>query len=131
MEILAINYSVEHPTWSTVGLVLILLFFSIFFGLIISLMFKDECHGESGEKKLFLSSTIAMFCIIGAIVIPGHIKNFNKVEVKALIDDNTDFNEIYNNYEIVKREGKIYTLNYRVDRKTFDIDKERRENGCN
>ena len=131
MEILTINYNIEHPTWSTVGLVLILLFFSIFFGLIILFMFKDECCGESGEKKLFLSSTIVMFCIIGAIVIPGHIKNFNKVEVKALIDDNTDFNEIYNNYEIVKREGKIYTLNYRVDRKTFDIDKERRENSCN
>ena len=48
-----------------------------------------------------------------------------------MIEDNADFNEIYDKYKIEKKEGKIYTLSYKVDRKTFDIEKERRENNCN
>lgn len=129
MEILTINYNIENPVWSTIGLVCILLFFSLFFGMIASFMFQDD--SSEVEKKIFLFSSLILFCITGAITIPSHVKNFNKVEIQALIEDDVDFNEIYNNYEIEKKEGKIYTLSYRVDRRTFDIDKERRENGCN
>ena len=131
MEILTINYNIENPVWSTIGLVFIILFFAVLAGMIISFVFKDECGEESKETKLFLLSTIIIFCIVSIIAIPSHVKNFNKVEIQVLIEDGVDFNEIYNNYEIVKKEGKIYTLSYKVDRKTFDIDKERRENDCN
>lgn len=130
MEILTINYSVENPVWNTVGLVFILLFTSALFGVLVSYTFEGFFEGFL-DKGRFLFSSISLLCILAIVAIPSHIKNFNKVEVQAIIDDNTDFNEIYDNYKIEKKEGKIYTLSYIVDRKTFDIEKERKENGCN
>ena len=130
MEILTINYSVENPVWNTLGLVFILLFTSALFGVLVSYTFEGFFEGFL-DKGRFLFSSIALLCILAIVAIPSHIKNFNKVEIQAVIDDNTDFNEIYDNYKIEKKEGKIYTLSYIVDRKTFDIEKERRKNGCN
>lgn len=129
MEILTINYSVENPVWNTLGLVFILLLVSVLFGVLVSYTSEDFFEGFL-DKRRFLFSSIVLFCIIGIVSIPSQIKNFNKVEIQAVIDDNIDFNEIYNNYKIEKKEGKIYTLSYMVDRKTFDIEKERRKNGC-
>lgn len=127
MEILTINYSVENPVWNTIGLIFILLLVSAMFGVLVSFQSFEDLF----EKGRFLFSSTALLCILAIVAIPPHIKNFNKVEIQAVIDDNTDFNEIYDNYKIEKKEGKIYTLSYIVDRKTFDIEKERKENGCN
>ena len=129
MEILTINYSIENPVWSMLGLIFILVLISALFGVLVSYTFEDFFEGFL-DKGRFLFSSIALFCIIGIVSIPSQIKNFNKVEIQAVIDDNIDFNEIYNNYKIEKKEGKIYTLSYMVDRKIFDIEKERKENGC-
>lgn len=129
MEILTINYSVENPVWNTLGLIFILVLISTLFGILVSYTSEGFFEGFLNKGR-FLFSSIILFCIIGIVSIPSQIKNFNKVEIQAVIDDNIDFNEIYNNYKIEKKEGKIYTLSYMVDRRTFDIEKERKENGC-
>lgn len=86
-------------------IILILVSFTVIFAVLCILfgMFKDN------SKLCILFFTFAMICLIGTIFAPTiKIKVGNKY--KVLIDDNYPFVEFYEKYEVIDKNGIIWTI---------------------
>ena len=75
-----------------------------------------------GEFKRFIITCAIVWtiCFIGTL--PKVIKDYNTLEVQAIINDDTAFKDIYNNWKIEDLNGRIFTLSKIVNRNNFDID---------
>lgn len=93
------------------GVVFAILMFLMCIGLIGTLYLIAASHEEASLSG-FIIGTILFIGICGtcgfAIWKQTHPETY--VEYKVLIDDTASWSDIYNKYEIIDQEGKIYTI---------------------
>lgn len=95
------------------------LFFLGFFGIlfiIAALFIIKEYYLSLGGWALGLFVFAAgVFCFYGSIILSRDYIDKEKTEIhyQVTIDDSVSFNEFYDKYEILEKEGDIYTIKER------------------
>lgn len=113
MVILSADY--VYNIGSIIGLVILIIASCCVFGFIAGSVLD-------GSLKAGIFSALILCVLLLLLFIPKCVVNYNTLEVQAIINDDTKFKEIYNNWKVEDVDGRIYTLRKLVDRKNFDID---------
>ena len=90
----------ETPNWVFIVLVLMII--------LLVLCFVSICTERL--MGLFVPIGIASFIIICILIRYDFSEPTNKYEYKAIIDDSVSFNYLYDKYEIINKDGKIFTI---------------------
>ena len=98
----------ESPQWMTailvIGLlVMVLALVVMFFGALC----EDFRMVEKGIVVIFV--TVALLLVLAVMVVVIEVPT-GRYEYKVIIDDNANFKEIYNRYNIVSQEEQIYII---------------------
>lgn len=65
---------------------------------------------KDGLGFLIIVMGLGVFCMIGMVVENIYLIPTNRYEYKVTITDDVSFNELYEHYEIVDQEGKIFII---------------------
>ena len=98
----------ESPQWMTailvIGLLVIVLGFVVmFFGTLC----EDFRMVDKGIVMIFV--TVALLLVLAVMIVVIEVPT-GRHEYKVIIDDNANFKEIYNRYNIISKEGQIYII---------------------
>ena len=97
-------YNYLLPEWI---LLVLLILFAVFVMLAVILATKEK--SLKIVTALAILAGILMIIALVCVLIPN--KNSIKYkEYKVLIDDDVSFQEVYNKYEIIDKDGEIYTI---------------------
>ena len=93
------------------GMVFAIIMFLCFVGFILSLsLIVGACDNKSIAALISSSFLLICFCLMCGFCIWRQVNPEIHTEYKVLIDDTASWHDIYNKYEIIDQEGKIYTI---------------------
>lgn len=85
-----------------------ILFIALLFGTVIPLcIFLDE---ECNEPRFLILSIIMLVLTCITCVIGREVKRNNVTQYQAIIDDSVSFNDFFEKYKVVDRNGDIFTI---------------------
>ena len=74
---------------------------------------------NSNDKGVIIFGTISLLAMIAMPIIIGtsksHWRTNERNQYECIIDDSVSINEVYENYNVIERRGKIWILEDKID----------------
>lgn len=93
-----------------------ILWLCVFIGLLLVAFIITYIQLDDFDKKSLLGVWVCVMFAIALILLVADIR-YSKVDaIQCTIEDNVSINEVYDNYDVIDKQGEIWTLKERIEK---------------
>ena len=111
------TYEIVNPEWSRKMSFAVVLALTTLYGIALILyVFRDKESVKQAFVPTMIGILFTLFSMVASIYGFTHLpQNKYQTRYNVIIDDSVNFNEFQSKYEIIKVEGKIYTIKEHIE----------------